>query len=138
MDAQIHLTDSLFGRGSNVRRVHHVETKESFIVKDTWHNVCRKMTEGQILRVIAGIANIPELVEEYVVSPPHFSCTSTARTLALTASEAHSHELEHRFHARVHVRLLMKARSIQVISQFQSRAGLAKALRDCVIGEFRR
>ncbi|KAG1836101.1 hypothetical protein C8R48DRAFT_680558, partial [Suillus tomentosus] len=29
--------------------------------------------------------------------------------------------------------LLMKARSIQVISQFQSRAGLAKALRDCVI-----
>ncbi|KAG1726747.1 hypothetical protein EDD22DRAFT_961367 [Suillus occidentalis] len=133
MDTQIHLTDSLFGRRSNVCRVHHVETKESFIVKDTWHNVYRKMTEGQILRVIAGIANIPELVEEYVVSPPRFSCTSTARTLALMASEACSHELEHRFHACVHVRLLMKARSIQVISQFQSRAGLAKALRDCVI-----
>ncbi|KAG1853785.1 hypothetical protein C8R48DRAFT_675730 [Suillus tomentosus] len=113
MDAQIHLTDSLFSRGSNIRRVHHVESKESFIVKDTWHNVHRKMTEGQILRVIVGIANIPELVEEYVVSPPHFSCTSTARTLALTASEARSHELEHRFHARVHVRLLMKARSVE-------------------------
>ncbi|KAG1776166.1 hypothetical protein EV702DRAFT_1046331 [Suillus placidus] len=52
MDAQIHLTDSLFGHGSN----------------DTWHNVHQKMTEGQILCVIAGIANIPELVEEYVIS----------------------------------------------------------------------
>ncbi|KAG1844453.1 hypothetical protein F4604DRAFT_1937490 [Suillus subluteus] len=133
MDAQIHLTDSLFGRGLNVHQVHHVESKESFIVKDTWHNVRRKMTEGQILRVIAGIANIPELVEEYVVSPPRFSCTSMACTLALMASEARSHELEHCFHAHIHVRLLMKVHSIQVISQFESRAGLAKALRDCVI-----
>ncbi|KAG1745418.1 uncharacterized protein EDB91DRAFT_1080338 [Suillus paluster] len=30
---------SLFGRRSNVHWVHHLETKESFIVKDTWHNV---------------------------------------------------------------------------------------------------
>ncbi|KAG1742089.1 hypothetical protein EDD22DRAFT_851631 [Suillus occidentalis] len=86
MDTQIHLTDSLFGCRSNVRWVHHVETKKSFIIKDTWHNVHEKMTEGQILCVIAGIANIPELVEEYIV-----------------------------------------------ISQFQSRAGLAKALKDCII-----
>lgn len=36
MDAQIHLTDSLFGRGLNVCWVHHVETKGLFIVKDTY------------------------------------------------------------------------------------------------------
>jgi hypothetical protein len=134
VDAQLHLTESLFGRGSNVRRVHHRTTKDRYIVKDTWHNVARPLTEGQILHVIREIPNVPKVKNEYVVDQDLFSSTITSRIRIMGEEAVYTALHNGRFQDRVHLRLLMEASPIQVISEFQTREELARAFKDCVIG----
>ena len=134
VDAQLHLTESLFGRGSNVRRVHHRTTNDHYIVKDTWHNVARALTEGQILHVIREIPNVPKVKNEYVVDEDSFSSTIASRIRIMGPEATYSALQNGRFQDRVHLRLLMEASPIQVISEFKTREELARAFRDCVIG----
>jgi hypothetical protein len=134
IEAQLHLTETLFGCGSNIRRVCHRDRGDSYIVKDTWHNVACALTEGQILRVISEVQNVPRVVEEYVVGENEFSSTYESRSKLLEVPELYSALLDGRFHDRVHLRLLMKASPIQVITKFKSRVELAQALIDCVNG----
>jgi hypothetical protein len=134
IDAQLHLTESLFGRGSNIRRVHHYTTLDCYIVKDTWHNVARPLTEGQILHVISEIPNVPKVKNEYVVDEDWFSSTITSRFNVVEEGAVYSALQDGHFQDRVHLRLLMEASPIQVITEFKTREELARALKDCVIG----
>jgi hypothetical protein len=136
IDTQLHLTESLFGRGSNVRRVHHRTTLDCYIVKDTWHNVARPLTEGQILHVISEIPNVPKVKNEYVVDEDWFSSTITSRFKVMGEGAVYSALQDGHFQDRVHLRLLMEASPIQVITEFKTREELARALKDCVIGMY--
>jgi hypothetical protein len=125
IEAQLHLTSTLFGRGSNVRRVRYQDRGDRYIVKDTWHNVACALTEGQILRVISEVQNVPRVVDEYVVSENVFSSTYASRSTLLGVPELYSALQDGQFRDRVHPRLLQEASPIQVISKFKSRAEFA-------------
>ncbi|KAG2064235.1 hypothetical protein BDR04DRAFT_1162784 [Suillus decipiens] len=130
----LHVADNMIGRGSVVRRIRDMttEVQSTYIIKDTWHNVSRKLTEGQILRVISGIDNVPTICEEYVVGEDRYSSTAAARLGPLTKAEVATALQNGEFQDRIHLRLKMEDDSIKLITQFKTRAGLAQALLDCV------
>lgn len=130
----LHVADNMFGRGSVVRRIRHISTHIAYIAKDTWHNVSRNLTEGQILRIISGIDNVPTIHEEYVVGEDRYSSTAAARLGPLTTAQVATALQNGEFQDRMHLRLLMKDASIKLITQFKTRAGLAQALLDCIKG----
>ncbi|OJA07576.1 hypothetical protein AZE42_04423, partial [Rhizopogon vesiculosus] len=132
IEGQLHLTETLFGRGSNVRRVCHRGTNTQYIVKDTWHNVARHLTEGQILHVIRDIPNIPK-IKEYVVDEDQFSSTFHSRFKVVGDEQVYTALHNGLFQDRVHLRLLMEAMPIQLISNFKTRAELAQALVGCAV-----
>ncbi|KAG1845004.1 hypothetical protein F4604DRAFT_1688913 [Suillus subluteus] len=128
----LHVADNMFGRGSVVRRIRRISTHIAYIAKDTWHNVSRKLTEGQILRIISGIDNVPTICEEYVVGEDRYSSTAAARLGPLTRAQVATALQNGEFQDRIHLRLLMEDASVKLITQFKTRAGLAQALLDCV------
>ncbi|KAG1765278.1 hypothetical protein EV702DRAFT_1051080 [Suillus placidus] len=128
----LHVADNMLGRGSVVRRIRHISTGIAYIAKDTWHNVSRKLTEGQILRIISGIDNVPTICEEYVVGEDRYSSTAAARLGPLTKAQVTTALQNGEFQDRIHLRLLMEDTSVKLITQFKTRAGLAQALLDCV------
>lgn len=130
----LHVADNLFGRGTVVRRIRRINSLASYIAKDTWHNVSRKLTEGQILCIIKDIDNIPKIREEYVVGEDCYSSTAAARLVPFSQAEVSTALQNGLFQDRVHLRLLMEDASVKLVTQFKTRAGLAQALLDCVKG----
>ena len=71
----IFISDGIVSRGTCILCVKDATMDEQFIIKDTWHDPKRRLTEGQILQALKGITNVPEFVAEVVVSQYHRSQT---------------------------------------------------------------
>jgi len=139
----IFIGDGLIGRGTCVFRVQSQLSKEPFIIKDTWHDVRRCFTEGQILQFIKGIPYVPEYVEEVIVSSYSRSRSLASRLIAFDKTkgdmECLAHSLSHGdFDDRIHLRLQMKGSKTKLITEFNNRKELAMALLCCVKGEVSR
>jgi len=110
---------------------------EQFIIKDTWHDPKRWLTEGQILQALKGIANVPEFVAEVVVSQYHRSRTLVSRRITVNCDKGGIECLQDelgagRFDDCVHLWLQTKASNAKLVTNFKNREELAAAMLCCI------
>jgi len=103
-------------------------------MKDSWIDLLRKFTEGQILKILEGanVKGVPRLVHEQQVHTLHLLTKKTLNHLMHTLHSLISHAgLPYYLHAMS--RLMSKLRG-SLIFEFSSLAKLLVGLIDCLSG----
>ncbi|KAG0702908.1 hypothetical protein DFH29DRAFT_998995 [Suillus ampliporus] len=129
----IFISNGIVGRGTCILHVENVITGDWFIMKDTWHDPKRRLTEGQILQALKGIKNIPVFVAEVVVSQYSCSQSLVSRKITLDGARGGIECLQHELATgmlddRVHLQLQTKASNTKLVTNFKNREELVVAI----------